>query len=50
VEQLGTSHWFDTTAAERDFGYVPEISIEQGLARLACWRPPRGRSDHSNST
>ena len=31
VEQLATAHWFDTSAAERDFAYVPSISIEQGL-------------------
>jgi len=35
VEQLATAHWFDTRAAARDFGYVPEISIEEGLRRLA---------------
>jgi len=34
VEQLGTAHWFDTSAAERDFGYCPEIPIEQGLKLL----------------
>ena len=34
VEQLATAHWFDTSAAERDFGYVPTISIEQGLNHL----------------
>ena len=34
VEQLGTAHWFDTSAAERDFGYRPRISIAQGLAEL----------------
>jgi nucleoside-diphosphate-sugar epimerase len=35
VDQLGTAHWFDTSAAERDFGYRPEISIAEGLAILA---------------
>jgi nucleoside-diphosphate-sugar epimerase len=35
VEQLGTAHWFDGSAAERDFGYVPKITIEQGLAELS---------------
>lgn len=35
VEQLATAHWFDTRAAERDFGYRPEISIEEGLERLS---------------
>ena len=34
VEQLATAHWFDTRAAEKDFGYVPTISIEQGLNHL----------------
>jgi nucleoside-diphosphate-sugar epimerase len=35
VAQLATAHWFDTRAAARDFGYVPEISIAEGLKRLA---------------
>jgi len=34
VEQLGTAHWFDTSAAEKDFGYRPRVSIEEGLAAL----------------
>jgi len=34
VEQLATSHWFDTSAAKRDFDYVPAISISEGLLRL----------------
>jgi nucleoside-diphosphate-sugar epimerase len=34
VEQLGTAHWFDTSAAEKDFGYRPEIPIEEGLVLL----------------
>ncbi|MEJ2642175.1 MAG: hypothetical protein P8010_21645 [Desulfosarcinaceae bacterium] len=32
--ELATSHWFDISAAKRDLGYVPGISIEEGLARL----------------
>jgi len=35
VDQLGTAHWFNTSAAVRDFGYRPKITIEEGLARLA---------------
>lgn len=35
VEQLATAHWFDTRAAERDFGYRPTISIAEGLERLS---------------
>jgi 2-alkyl-3-oxoalkanoate reductase len=33
--QLGTSHWFDISAARRDFGYMPNISTEEGMKRLA---------------
>ena len=34
VEQLATAHWFDTSAAERDFGYIPTITIAQSLELL----------------
>lgn len=33
--QLCASHWFDGSAARRDFGYVAPISMDQGLAILA---------------
>lgn len=35
VEQLATAHWFDTSAAERDFGYTPRYSIAEALKILA---------------
>ena len=35
VEQLATAHWFDPSAAERDFGYVPGYSIAEALKILA---------------
>jgi len=35
VEHLATSHWFDISAAGRDLGFVPKISIEEGLSRLS---------------
>jgi nucleoside-diphosphate-sugar epimerase len=39
VEHLATAHWFDIGAAARDFGYRPEVSIDEGLQRLAAaWR------------
>ncbi|NLE36703.1 MAG: 3-beta hydroxysteroid dehydrogenase, partial [Pirellulaceae bacterium] len=33
--QLGTSHYFDIRRAERDFGYRPAISTEEGLRRIS---------------
>ena len=35
VSQLSTSHWYDIAAAKRDLGYVPVVSIDDGLRRLA---------------
>jgi nucleoside-diphosphate-sugar epimerase len=37
ARELATAHWFDISAARRDLGYVPEISIDEGLKRLAEW-------------
>jgi len=34
AEQLSTTHWYDMTPANRDFGYVPRIGIDEGLRRL----------------
>lgn len=35
ASQMSTSHWYDITAARRDLGYVPGVSVEEGLRRLA---------------
>jgi 2-alkyl-3-oxoalkanoate reductase len=35
ARQLSTAHWFDLTAAKRDFGYSPGVSTAEGLRRLA---------------
>jgi len=32
--QLSTSHWYDISAAKRDLGYEPTVSVEEGLRRL----------------
>lgn len=32
--QLGTSHYFSIANAQRDFGYLPKISAEEGMRRL----------------
>ncbi|RPE74691.1 2-alkyl-3-oxoalkanoate reductase [Vulcaniibacterium tengchongense] len=42
AEQLATTHWYDMAPARRDFGYVPKVSIHEGLTRLkAAWTAPR---------
>ena len=34
ARELSTAHWFDLTAARRDLGYSPEVSLAEGLRRL----------------
>ena len=34
AEQLATAHWYDISAAQRDFGFSPQVSMEQGFAEL----------------
>ena len=36
ARQLSTAHWFDISAARRDLGYEPRVSIEEGRRRLAA--------------
>jgi len=35
ARQLSTAHWFDISAARRDLGYAPAISLDEGMERLA---------------
>ena len=37
ARELATAHWFDISAGRRDLGYAPEISVDEGLKRLAVW-------------
>lgn len=37
AKELSTAHWFDLAAAKQDFGYRPQVSIEEGLSRLRTW-------------
>ncbi len=34
AEQLSTSHWYSMAPATRDFGYVPKVSMAEGMERL----------------
>ncbi len=35
ARQLATAHWFNLSAIERDLGYHPTVSIDEGMRRLA---------------
>jgi 2-alkyl-3-oxoalkanoate reductase len=37
ARQLSTTHWFNISAARRDLGYEPRVSIAEGLRRLERW-------------
>jgi nucleoside-diphosphate-sugar epimerase len=37
AEQLGTAHWFDPRPAADDLRWRPEVSLDEGLVRLAAW-------------
>ncbi len=34
AKQLSTAHWYDISAARRDLGYEPLVSMEEGMRRL----------------
>jgi nucleoside-diphosphate-sugar epimerase len=36
AEHLSTAHWYDISAARRELGYTPAVSIDEGLKRLAA--------------
>ena len=36
AEHLSTAHWYDISAAKRDLGYTPEVSIAEGMELLAA--------------
>ena len=37
ARELASAHWFSIAAARADFGYEPEITIDEGLVRLRNW-------------
>lgn len=40
ARQFSTAHWFDLTAARRDLGYIPTVSMAEGMARLKTFLRP----------
>ena len=36
ASQLSTSHWYDISAAKRDLGYEPRVTVADGLLRLGA--------------
>ena len=37
VRHLATAHWYDISAARRDLGYEPQVSLDEGFERLREW-------------
>lgn len=37
ADAVAKSHWFDISAAKKDLGYEPKVSMEEGLRRLEDW-------------
>lgn len=37
ADELAKAHWFDISAARKDLGYAPRISIKEGVLRLESW-------------
>ena len=40
ANELATTHWFDITAARRELGYEPAVTIDEGLKRLQAYLQP----------
>ena len=45
ARELASSHWFDISAAKKELGYVPRVSIAEGLRRLEAWLKSSGSAD-----
>ena len=37
ANELSRHHWFDISAARKDLGYEPQVSLEEGLVKLKDW-------------
>ena len=45
MRQLAPSRWFDISAAKRDIGYEPLVSMEDGMRRLKAWFEEQDRAE-----
>jgi 2-alkyl-3-oxoalkanoate reductase len=43
VEQLTTAHWFDQRCTRELLGWTPEVSLDEGFARLTRWYREGGK-------
>jgi nucleoside-diphosphate-sugar epimerase len=43
AKELASDHWFDISAARRDLGYAPRVSMAEGLAELIASLKLRGQ-------
>ena len=46
AEQLSTAHWFNISAARRDLGYQPKVSLTEGMVRLQEWWLREGKAHY----
>ncbi len=46
ARELATAHWFDLSAARRDFGYQPQVTIKEGMECLRHWLLRENVGDH----
>jgi len=50
VYAAAKSHWFDISAAKRDLGYTPTVSIEEGIRRLKRWLKKQNSQEITNGS
>jgi 2-alkyl-3-oxoalkanoate reductase len=49
AQQLSTAHWYNISAAQNDFGYTVEISLDEGMEKLREWVAMNMQNNSSRS-
>lgn len=44
ADAVAKTHWFDISAAKKDLGYIPRVSVQEGLERLGAWLRDEGKT------